>query len=519
MFSDMKYSSKIITGSDFLKMREGFRQQEKKVVHCHGVFDLLHPGHISHLEEAKNLGNILVVTVTSKPYVNKGPGRPYFSDEIRLKTLAALSCVDYVVLSEDVTAMKILEYIQPDYYVKGREFENYEEDVTQNIDKEVAKVRCFGGDVYFTDDKIVFSSTKLLNNNFDVLPPGVKEYSQNLATKYSFKEVRKLVDDFQKLKVMVIGDIVIDEYVFCSVVGLMSKDRGFSAKYLNEERYLGGSLAVANHLSSFINNVTVCGIMGEELHLHSRILNDLSKNMLLDLEFNKDFSTIIKRRYVEKRGARNEYDKLFSINYLGDESNADKIDKKAFYHKLDSSISSYDMVIVTDYGHGLIDQTAMDIIQDKARFLAVNCQTNSTNYGTNIITKYKHANTFTLDERELGLAFNTNSKNYNQLLTKLIEQFNSSVGWLTLGSLGALSIDKNGQSATCPAFTLTVQDTVGAGDAFYALSSICAKEELPKELGTLFGNIAGALAANVLGNSKPVGKVDFLKFASTILNV
>jgi len=510
---------KILSPQEFLDKRDNFRQQGKKVIHCHGVFDLLHPGHIVHLEEAKRLGDILVITVTAASYVNKGPGRPYFTDELRMKSLAALECVDYVILSENETAMEIINYVQPDYYVKGKEYENFEADLSQNIEKEIAAVRSYGGEAYFTDNPVVFSSTKLLNHNFEVFPRGVKEYTQDLASRYNFAEIKNIVEDLSRLKVLVVGDAVIDEYVFSSVLGLMSKDRGLSGRYLKEESYLGGVLVVARHLAAFIENVSVCTLIGQEASIHSQMLNELSGDMFLDLCIDPFFQTTRKRRFIEKRGIREEYDKLFSINYLMEEEQNDKVNRDAFHRKLNTIIPAYDMVIVTDYGHGALDQKAMDIIQERSKFIALNCQTNSTNYGMNLITKYSRADVFSLDQREISLAYSTRSTDYAFLLAKLKKHLNSQGGWLTLGSLGAMAIDADGNTAQAPALTLSVQDTVGAGDAFFALSSICAKLELPFEIGTFFANIAGALAANVLGNSKASNKLEFLKFAATLLNV
>lgn len=508
--------SKIVDKETFRKIRQELREQGKKVVHCHGVFDLLHPGHIAHLEEAKSVGDILVVTITSAPFVNKGPGRPYFNDELRMKSLAALASVDYVLLSESSAAFEVIDLVQPDLYVKGKEYQNHDEDVTQNIAKEAERVTSHGGEVYYTDG-VTFSSTSLLNNNFRVFAPYVKEYMKEFSVRYPFAEFKKMVEELGKLKVLVVGDIIIDEYVFCLVKGLMSKDRAFSAKYLSEERYLGGSLAVARHLSSFVDNVTVCGLVGQEAHLHSQMLNDLSSDMLLDLQFDPYFRTVVKRRYIEKRGKREEYDKVFSLNFLMDDEQDPRIDRQAFYRKLSRNLGCYDLVVITDYGHGLLDQQAMEIIQEKAKFLALNCQTNSSNYGTNIITKYHRADTFALDQREIGLAYSTDSRDYSSLLSKLCRHLGSSMGWLTLGSEGALAVNSSGHCEQQPALTLTVQDTVGAGDAFYALSSLCAKADFPPEVGAFCGNIAGAMAANVLGNREAVRKGDFLKFATTML--
>lgn len=509
--------SKIVNIEEFIVLRKKFREEAKKVIHCHGVYDLIHPGHIIHLKEAKSIGDILVVSITAGNYVQKGPGRPYFSDELRMETLAALECVDYVILSEYITSIEMIDSIQPDFYVKGAEYEEFEKDITQNITPEVECVRRNGGAVYFTRGE-TFSSTKLLNNNFAAIPEEVKEITKQISEKYSFNDIHQLINEMKNTKVLVIGDIIIDEYVFCNVQGLMSKDRAFSARYEKEERYLGGSLAVARHIANFSDNVTVCGIVGDEAEIHSQILNDLSKSMFIDLQFDNKFRTVIKKRYLERRGIRNEYNKLFSINYINEKEQF-KVDRENFYEKLENSISNFDLVVVTDYGHGLIDERIMEIVQQKAKFLSINCQTNSTNYGMNLITKYYRADTFTLDERELRLAYSNNIEKLEVLLNKLQNHLKSNVGWVTTGSHGAVGINEQYEKIKCPAMTLSVQDTVGAGDAFFALTSLCAHANVPIEIATFLGNIAGALAANILGNSHAIGKVKLLKFASTLLNV
>jgi len=507
---------KVMSIGQFAALRTELRQAGKKVAYCHGVFDLLHPGHIAHLEEAKSIANILVVSVTSAPHVNRGPGRPYFSDELRMKSLAAISCVDYVLLVEEPTAMKMLEVIQPDFYVKGSEYAKAEDDVTGNIDKEVEQVRRYGGDIYFTNG-VVFSSTLLLNHNFSVFPPGVKEFAQTFATKYTCEHIKKVIDAMRHLKVMVVGDIIIDEYVFCRVQGLTSKDRAFSVVYDREERYLGGALAIARHIANFSDKVTICSIVGNDQCIHNRILNDLSGSMLLNLHFDKTYQMVVKRRFIERRGIRNDYEKMLSVNYLDKPHEEEIANRQSFYNRLELEIPHYDMVVVADYGHGLLDKTAMEIIQAKAKFLALNCQTNSSNYGTNPITKYRRADTFAVDERELRLALAESREEPDVLLERLKDQLNSQAVWVTLGSMGSLTIDKNNDRVKTPALTLTVLDTVGAGDAFYALASLAAYLEAELPVSSFIGNVAGALAANIMGNSKSVERAAFLKFASTLL--
>ena len=170
---------KIISREAFADLREGFRKRGKTVVLCHGVFDLLHYGHVEHLQEAKSLGDILVVSVTAARFVNKGPGRPYFNDKQRMAFLASLECVDYVLLSEAVTVHEVVKCVRPDIYVKGQEYAAAENDVTGNIGPEQEIVESFGGRIHFTNGE-VHSSTKLLNNFFGALPEDVVETSQAL---------------------------------------------------------------------------------------------------------------------------------------------------------------------------------------------------------------------------------------------------------------------------------------------------------------------------------------------------
>ena len=493
------------------------RQEGRKTVLCHGTFDLLHPGHLAHLQEAKALGDILIVSITAAPFVNRGPGRPIFSDDLRLYSLASLECVDYVLLAPVPTALEVIDRVQPDFYCKGHEYADASQDVTHNITREVERVRSYGGDICYTGE-IVFSSTKLSNTYLNALPPQVKEYATEFGQRFSFDQVREAVDAMQKLRVLVLGDVIIDEFNHCSVQGLTSKGRVISTRYLKSEQHLGGSLAIARHVASFADSVTVAGVVGKEPDIHSLILNNLDGKIRLDLLYEEDYPTVIKRRYIERQGMREDYNKLFSINHIREEGLGPKEHEKLL-ERLDSTLNSYDLVIVADYGHGLIDASVMDLLQSQAPFLAINCQTNSSNYGYNLITKYKQADSFCLDEQELRLAFSSRYGEHTHLLERLHQHLGANQGWLTLGSAGSLGINAKGEEELSPALTLTVKDTTGAGDAFLALASMSAKLELPLAIGSLLGNLAGAIAANILGNAQPVEKARLLKYATTILKV
>lgn len=226
--------------------------------------------------------------------------------------------------------------------------------------------------------------------------------------------------------------------------------------------------------------------------------------------------------------------------------------REEFYRGLAEKIDDFDVVFLCDFGHGLIDDKVKDLIQEKAKYLVLNCQTNSTNYGMNIITKYSRADAFTLDQKELKLAYPMDMSDEHTALAKLSSHLGCG-GWLTRGAEGAYGIEgqkipeskdvqkcqdryecRNIQSPRtceypyihecediyqCPAFTLIVKDTVGAGDAFYSIAGLYAAAGAPIELGTFMGNIAGALGANIVGNKEAVEKVNVLKYAGTLLNI
>ena len=160
------------------------RDQGKVIVQCHGTFDMVHPGHIVHFEEAKALGDILVVTITGEKFVNKGPGRPYFNDQLRSRWLSALDCVDFVVVIPFSAAVEAIECVQPDFYCKGREYENQENDVTGNIRDDVTTVERFGGQMRYVGS-IVFSSTRILNEHFEPYPANVKAFCRAVAETFA----------------------------------------------------------------------------------------------------------------------------------------------------------------------------------------------------------------------------------------------------------------------------------------------------------------------------------------------
>ncbi len=509
---------KIVSKEEFKKtIRPELKEQGKTIVLCHGVFDLVHPGHINHFEQAKKMGDVLVVSITSASYVRKGPGRPYFNDEQRLHFLSALKDIDYVLLSEGYTVDDIIENVEPDIYVKGSEYANEEADLTGKIREERLLVEKHGGRIQYTGGE-VYSSTNLINRGLSGMTDELRAYMTDFGKTHSMQELLDAAGRMETLKILVIGDIIFDRYTYCTVNGLMSKDIGYAARLQSSEEYLGGSLAVARHLSSFSNNVTLASVIGEEPGMENRIRNEISSEIRLELLISPAYSTIVKHRYLMRNEKREEYKKIFAINNIPEIPGIIKETADAFRNRLLSLLEENDVVFVCDFGHGLLDSETISLIEKNAKLLVLNCQTNSSNYGMNLITKYHRADAFTLNQKELKLAFPELMSDEDQALEKLKNHLHAKTAYLTRGSRGAVCLFETGKMA-CPAFSLSVKDTVGAGDAFFSVGGACAAVEASPELGLFVGNIAGALESNIIGNKEAVDKVNVLKYAATLFNV
>ena len=503
-------NEKIITYENFQNKIIHFRGR-KKIAQCHGVFDLLHIGHIKHLQQAKTFCDILVVTITADRYVNKGPGRPCFTEYLRAEALASLECVDYVIINNHPTAVEAIKKIQPDYYVKGIEYQDKDNDISGKIVDEDETVKLIGGQIKFTDD-IVFSSSSLLNRFYSSYSPEITSYLDKLKQNYTINYILDVLNGAQKLKVLLIGEAIIDIYHFVEAIGKAGKESVLVTKYHREEIYAGGVLAVANHLSNFCEKVTCLTALGEKGEYEKFIREKLNNNIEVIFQYKKNSPTIVKRRYVEEYTSQ----KLFEIYEINDSCLEDD-QRQKFLDTIDSQIRDYDLVIVADYGHGLLDEVCVEKIETKANFLAVNTQSNASNHGFNCISKYKKADYICIAFRELQLNYRQKHISAMEQLNRLARDYLYKNILITLGKQCAHSY-KSGESVyEVPAFATSIKDRVGAGDAVLAITSLCVVQNAPAELVAFIGNIVGAEAVNIMGNKSYIEKVPLMKRITCLL--
>ncbi|HAF94598.1 MAG TPA: cytidyltransferase [Elusimicrobia bacterium] len=511
----MSASRKIVPFSDAPQVFARLKKEGKKIVQCHGTFDLLHPGHILHFEEAKALGDILVVTITGEDYVNKGPGRPYFNDELRVKYLTSLECIDYVTVVPFLAATEAIECVRPHIYCKGREYKNPKADVTGNIRDDIRIVKRLGGRVCYVGS-VVFSSTKLLNKHFDVYPPEMKEFCGKLAERFTPGQFRDIVESFKDLKVLIIGDIIFDRYSTVKVQGLTSKNRIISTRFLSEDTQAGGALAVFRHVKQFTPNVRLLSIAGTEPWVEPALVKYIKPGSDEIIRC-PDFTTIIKQRFVEPLSEGKELSKLFALDVIDEQCPSEKLQSQ-ICSRIDGCIRDYDLVMVMDFGHGLMQEKVRKLVQKKAPFLFLNCQTNSYNHGFNIIDRqYYRADSFSLDAMETTLACGLRNIDFARALRNLQGKLGARYGWLTRGATNTLGIKTGEPECNCVPFEKSIIDTVGAGDAFCSVASLAAAKDLPVDLAVFMGQLAGAQAVRIIGNSESIKKEKFIKGGMSLL--
>lgn len=488
------------------------RQEGRAVVLAHGVFDLLHLGHVRHLEEARSHGDMLVVTVTADRFVNKGPGRPVFSEQLRAQMLAALEHVDYVAVNEAPTAVTVLETIRPSVYVKGSDYANAEEDVTGGIVDERLAVERHGGRLAFTDD-ITFSSSQLINRYLGVYDSELHAYLEEAREQALLPRLLQLLEQVRDYRVLLVGDAIIDEYRYVAPMAKAPKENIIATLYRDHEVFAGGIAAAANHVAAFCKQVDFITCLGERNGEEDLIRASLKPNVAMRAITRRGKPTTRKTRFVDPGYMR----KLFEV-YDMDDAPLDAGEEAGLVALLEETAGDYDLVIVTDFGHGMITDAVVKTLCERAKFLAVNTQTNSANLGYNLITRYPRADYICIDAPEARLAV---ADKFSDIAIIASQTLPGRVQCprliITHGKHGCVTHDQAVGAHRIPAFTNTVVDTVGAGDAFLAVTSPLAAAGGDLDLVGFIGNAAGAMKVGIVGHRRSIEKASLIKFVTAIL--
>lgn len=508
----MPFESKIKDLDLLSRVVRDAHAEGKKVVHCHGVFDLLHVGHIRHLEEARRFGDLLVVTVTPDVHVNKGPHRPAFPQALRAEAIAALECVDYVAVNQWPTAVETVQLLRPDFYVKGPDYRDSRQDHTGGIDREREAAESVGASLVFTED-ITFSSSNLINRHFSHLPEEADRFFEGFRKRHGPQDVIEYLHGAQPLRVLVVGETIIDEYQYCQTMGKSGKEPMLAARYLGSEKFAGGVLAAANHVASFSDQVGLVSVLGSVDSHEDFIREALSPRIQPSFLRLEGAPTLVKRRFVEDSGLR----KLFEI-YVMDRPEGMHVPEEPLCELLRETLPQYDVVIAVDYGHGMLGPQAIELLCKESRFLAINTQVNAHNHGFNTVSKYTRADYICIAEHELRLEARCRTGELRTIVREVAERLGCGRALITKGARGSLGYSAVEGFVDVPAFASpgAVVDRVGAGDAVLSVTSLCVAQGAPMEIVGVIANAVGSEAVATVGNRRPTQRTSLLRYIESL---
>lgn len=436
---------------------KAFFYSEPALVLAHGCFDLLHVGHIRHLQEAAKLGR-LVVSITSDRFVAKGAGRPHFNQDQRAEALRALGCVAEVRICDAPDAVPMIRELKPAYFVKGID---YEPNSIAFVEAEAC--REIGAKLHITQTE-KFSSSRIINS--EKYGEEVIQYLASARERGFLGRIEQAFSAIKNLKVGFVGETIVDQYVYVSPLAKPSKEFVLAAAELSEENFLGGVKAAASHLRD------LCRVgVATQGSLHP----------------------LRKRRYVEQGFTR----KLFET-YAPARLELPYEARRIFAEGLVDVVELCDVVIVLDFGHGLMDAEAQGIV-GRSKFLAINAQTNAGNHGFNLVTQYEKADYVCVDAPEARLAVGSQFGEIAEVRAELERKMGAANVVVTHGREGAY-----GSAGRVPALAASPVDTMGAGDCFIAITAPLIAVGLEAEAAAFVGNVAAAMKVGIVGHREPI---------------
>ncbi len=422
---------KICNLDHLLALREQARRDGRKVVHCHGCFDIVHPGHVRHLQFARSLGDILIVTVSADPQVNKGVNRPLIPDDLRAANLAALECVDWVHVNPHPTAVQLLDSLQPDIYVKGKEYENNHDPRFLAERNAVAR---HDGRVIFSSGDVVFSSTHLISgmNLPDILgAEKVRRFRDRFGLDAA--GLYHLIDRFAGRRMVVVGDYILDRYHFCEATGVASDSPVMNLRSHSTTDFDGGAGVIALHLA---------GLGASAQLVTSLASNDASEQVVSRLaEAGVNVIAQPQRR-----------DLVTKHRYLADETKVFKVDEGAiapldsqaeecFANQILEASQNADGVIFADFGYGLITSGLLDRIMPTLRQRVPVIAADVSGRQSTLL-KFHGVDLLCPTEREVRETLHDFSSGLNAAVWNLLCTTGARNALITLGKQGLVAFDQ-----------------------------------------------------------------------------
>ncbi len=492
------YRQKIKT-LEVLIQAVGPRPRKKSVIMCHGMFDIVHPGHLRHLMYAKEKADLLVASLTADAHATKGALRPYVPQELRAANLAAFEIVDYVIIDPNPTPIEHIKRLQPDYFAKGYEY--FAEGIPPKTQEEIDALESYGGEMVFTPGDIVYSSSALI----EAAPPkiGIEKLLALMESEgIQFEDLRRALGEAGGVRVHVVGDTIVDSYSYCSLLGATAKSPTFSVKHDRTDIFAGGAAVVAKHVKSAGAVVTFSTILGHDA-LEEFVVKDLETAGIVCHPFvDRTRPTTHKERFIS------DGHKLLQV---------DRVDNRPVSERalafLEESLRASDdqIVIFSDFRHGIFNRQTIGRLKralPKDALKVADSQV-STRWGN--ILDFTEFDLLTPNEREARFALADQDSVIRPLALELFRRARCRHLILKLGERGVLGYRTPGSNPreffTVDSFVERLVDPVGAGDALLAYASLALLATGNIVIASILGSVSAAVACELPGNM-PVTPAD-----------
>lgn len=472
----------------------GCRPRDKKVIMCHGTFDVVHPGHIRHLLYAKTKAPILIASLTADKHIKKGNMRPYVPENLRAVNLAALEMVDYVVIDWEATPIENLAHIKPDYFAKGYEYTSGV--VNPKTQEEIKVLESYGGEMIFTPGDIVYSSSALI----ELAPPSIAvEKLINLmdGEGITFDDLRSAVSTLREVKVHVVGDTIVDSYTNCSMIGGQTKTPTMSVLFEKRLDFSGGAAVVAKHMRAAGALVTFSTVLGNDDY-KSFVLDDLGTFGINCLPIIDETRPTTNKNAIVAAGYR-----LLKVDTLDNRSISDKIVERLSQQIIDTPTQA---VVFSDFRHGVFNRNTIPrlIKAIPPNVLRVADSQVASRWGN--ILDFSGFDLITPNEREARFALGDQDSVVRPLADELHRRANCKTLVLKCGDRGIMVCRKKGNSTeerdffSIDTFADRVVDPVGAGDALLAYTTLSLIKSGNEVISAILGNIAAGIECEHDGN-------------------
>lgn len=505
---ETSYQRKIKTIQEIQEIIGPFPRR-KKVIMCHGVFDLVHPGHLRHLMYAKSKAHILIASLTCDAHISKANYRPYVPQNLRAMNIAALEVVDYVLIDDHPTPINTILSLQPDYFAKGYEY--VKNGLPPQTREEETALKKYGGELIFTPGDVIYSSSKIISDG----PPKIATDKLAIlmeSEKISFQMIHDTLQSFEGKTVHVLGDTIVDSYVYCSFLSAAAKTPTFSVKYDNQVNYSGGAAVVSKHIRKAGAHVIFSTVLGDDL-LKEWVLRDLAQNDIQCLPCIDSTRPTTQKKVFTANNYR-----LLKVDKLDNHPMSDTIQKKLSRQLSDSQVDAY---VFSDFRHGIFHRESIPQFKkclDKRSLRVADSQV-ATRWGN--ILDFSEFDLITPNEKEARFALADQDSVIRPLALDLYKRANCKTLMLKLGDKGVVTYIAPSHSVrsffTVDSFVDHVVDPVGAGDALLAYATLSMIVSNSPVIATILGAMAAAVACEHEGN-QPVLPTEVAKKLQSIEN-